>query len=502
MTFPHDPHIPSYDEQVKRASELLARNANQVYTIRSIQFQGVQSTRRSLLQSYIAPLLSSGPSPQSQTSASIDGPVDSTTPAAATQQPLGTAPLATLLLRLQSTAASLGALGIFDDDISIDIDSPPATSADGTSHNLLDVTLRVRERPRIRAETGTQMGNNEGNVHASLALRNLFGGAERVEGNVTFGTRTHSSFEALLALPKVDGVRGVTREWQVAAHQVHRSNQAVSSYDELARQLAFRLVTGGGSGLSGAHTVQAVLAWRQVMNVGPEASLSIRHEAGHALKAALQHAWIVRDSRDSGSLPTRGTYLRVDSEVAGGGHVGNVHHVKSEVEAQWNVPFGLSGWSLSNSLRLAALVPTHGDIPRISDRVFAGGPTSVRGFAHHGLGPKDGKDALGGTLSYSAGVSLFAPVFKDKDWLRAHVWANAGQVAMGPVGCTSWQAYRDGAEKVVRDMVAGPSVSVGVGLAIRHPIARVELNFGVPVVVRKGDEVKRGWGFGLGVNFL
>ena len=51
-------------------------------------------------------------------------------------------------------------------------------------------------------------------------------------------------------------------------------------------------------------------------------------------------------------------------------------------------------------------------------------------------------------------------------------------------------------------MLKKPSVGVGVGMIYRTPIGRVELNFGVPVMMRQGDWARKGFQFGVGVDFM
>jgi outer membrane protein insertion porin family len=47
-----------------------------------------------------------------------------------------------------------------------------------------------------------------------------------------------------------------------------------------------------------------------------------------------------------------------------------------------------------------------------------------------------------------------------------------------------------------------PSMSAGVGLVYAHPVARFELNFSLPLVVRRHEEARKGVSFGIGINFL
>jgi len=47
-----------------------------------------------------------------------------------------------------------------------------------------------------------------------------------------------------------------------------------------------------------------------------------------------------------------------------------------------------------------------------------------------------------------------------------------------------------------------PSVAAGVGVVYAHPVARFELNFSLPLVMRRGEEGRKGLQFGVGINFL
>lgn len=47
-----------------------------------------------------------------------------------------------------------------------------------------------------------------------------------------------------------------------------------------------------------------------------------------------------------------------------------------------------------------------------------------------------------------------------------------------------------------------PSLAAGVGLVYAHPVARFELNFSLPLVLRKGEDARKGLQFGIGINML
>ena len=47
-----------------------------------------------------------------------------------------------------------------------------------------------------------------------------------------------------------------------------------------------------------------------------------------------------------------------------------------------------------------------------------------------------------------------------------------------------------------------PSIAAGVGLVYAHPVARFELNFSLPLVVRRGEDARKGVSFGVGISML
>ena len=54
----------------------------------------------------------------------------------------------------------------------------------------------------------------------------------------------------------------------------------------------------------------------------------------------------------------------------------------------------------------------------------------------------------------------------------------------------------------MKDMLAKPSISAGVGLIYRFDPVRLEVNFGVPLVTSKSDGSRKGIQVGVGLEFL
>ncbi|KAG0175437.1 hypothetical protein DFQ28_000036 [Apophysomyces sp. BC1034] len=402
----------------------------------------------------------------------------------------------------QDVAEQLMRLNIFENvQVLLDraSDSDPLAAPDS-----INVVYQVKEKSRLYITTGTAIGNNEGNMNGSITIRNVFGGAEMLESVASFGTRNSSAFQFSLAKP-VNASPDARID--VNAHSVMQNNMLMSSYEELARGAGLRY-----KGLSrfGYHELSYDCVWRSIDKVADTASLSIRNQAGHSLKSSIQHVF-VRDRRDDALLPSNGHYVRVAQELAGV-LAGNASFFKTEVETQFCHQFGGGqllkdeqgellgihpGLVVSLGLRAGWLanLSDHPKASTVSDKFHIGGPLSVRGFRTGGVGPRDYRDALGGDAYWSTGLSVIAPLPKwESKPFRAHAFVNAGT-------SVPWKRGTN-AQDTIQSLIQSPSVAVGFGLIFRHSIARIELNYCVPLTAARGDQIKRGLQLGIGLNFL
>ena len=260
--------------------------------------------------------------------------------------------------------------------------------------------------------------------------------------------------------------------------------------------------------------------WRQITGLASNASPTVRGDAGDSVKSSLIHTW-VKDQRDNPQLPTRGYFNKTTLELAGWGPLqGDVAFGKAEVEAQGAIPVpipgiqGESGVSLTTGLRAGLLYPlplgteSESKPSRINDRFQLGGPTDVRGFRLSGLGPRDGVDALGGDIYAAGSANLLFPiprVGKDKPF-RFQIFANGGRLLAlkkPKTEGTDGEKMRQTLSSTIAELGNGlPSMAAGFGLVYAHPVARFELNFSLPLVLRKGEDGRKGLQFGIGINML
>lgn len=349
----------------------------------------------------------------------------------------------------------------------------------------------------------------------------MLGGAETLNTNASFGTRTRSAYSADLSTPlfsnpdlrfEMGGLQSATvKTW--------------ASHEERLRGgfTKVKWLSPAGARHDFAYTGM----WRQVTNLAEAASATVRTDAGDSFKSSISHSWTA-DGRNNPLLPTSGQFLKTNVELAGVGPLrGDVAFAKLEAEGQNSIPIPIPfinrdlGISLTVSLRGGLLYPlalggrTAPTQSRINDRFFLGGPTDVRGFRFSGLGPHDHSDAVGGDVFAAGGLSLLAPfprVGKESP-LRLQAFVNGGRLLSlrhvareksSDVGSNmSARDMRQAVGAAIQELGDGlPSMAAGVGVVYALPVARFELNFSLPLVMRRGEEARKGVQLGVGISFL
>lgn len=402
--------------------------------------------------------------------------------------------------------------GIFHDPVSIYFDKPPQVDAASTPTDVA-IFFSVKERSRLFLKTGTDVGNAEGSAYANAQWRNILGGAETLDVNASFGTKTRSAYSAAFDTPvfsnpdfcfQLGGVQSATQK-------------IFASHEEVLR--------GGFTKLrwlskAGIHELGYNGYRRTVTGLAQHASPTVRNDAGDSFKSSISHTW-VNDRRDNPTLPTSGHYTKIMTEMAGFGPLqGDVAFLKGEVEQQAALPIpipgvrGDSGVSFTAGVRAGVLYPltlsgqSSPSLSKINDRFQLGGPTDVRGFRLSGLGPHDGADAVGGDVYAAGGASLLVPLPKvgPERPLRLQAFVNSGRLLAlrgDKEGIMTADEVKSSMSRTISELSNGlPSTSAGIGLVYAHPAARFELNFSLPLIVRKGEDARKGVQFGIGINFL
>ncbi|KAH7139558.1 surface antigen-domain-containing protein [Dendryphion nanum] len=466
----------------ERVVELVEDNTSLPTTISSVRILHANRTRRGFLERIVEPLLS----------ANRDEPYT----------------LEEALKEVGDVANKLNRFGIFKDPISVFIDRPDQTNASTTPTDI-DVYISAQERGNYTIKTGTEAGHSEADAYVNAELRNLLGGAETLNAHASLGTRTRSAYSLAFDSPILSNP-----DFKFQLNGFASSTlKSFASHEELLKGGTSKLtyLTRGGH----RHEFGYSGIWRQLTGLAENASPSVRADAGDSFKSSLTHTWL-HDKRDYPLLPSRGYIVKTVSELAGWGPLqGDAAFLKTEAESQVAFPFGDTGITLTAGLRGGLIYPLAlgaSSVPqqtRINDRFQLGGPTDVRGFRLAGLGPHDGADAIGGDVYAAGGASLLFPLPKvGKDTpLRFQAFINGGRLLSLKGRDKDGKMKSDAVTSNVTRTISSlkddlPSCAAGFGLVYAHPIARFEVNFSLPLVMRTAEAGRKGLSFGVGVEFL
>ncbi|CAD6646445.1 BAH_G0045830.mRNA.1.CDS.1 [Saccharomyces cerevisiae] len=216
-------------------------------------------------------------------------------------------------------------------------------------------------------------------------------------------------------------------------------------------------------------------------------------QAGDQLRTILGHTFVL-DKRDHIMCPTKGSMLKWSNELSPGKHLKTQLELNS-VKSWMNDDFITFSTTIKTgylkNLSSQQSLPVH-----ICDKFQSGGPSDIRGFQTFGLGPRDLYDAVGGDAFVSYGLSVFSrlPWKKvEKSNFRLHWFFNGGKLV---------NHDNTSLGNCIGQLSKEHSTSTGIGLVLRHPMARFELNFTLPITAHENDLIRKGFQFGLGLAFL
>lgn len=147
-----------------------------------------------------------------------------------------------------------------------------------------------------------------------------------------------------------------------------------------------------------------------VYDIDDDASQIIKDEEGSRLKSSLTLE-LVRDTRDSYFIPTRGMRSSVSAQFAGGplGAETDLYKFTAQASKYWSIWFD----HVFNVRGVWSSVDYYGDSDRVPifDRLFLGGARTLRGFKYRDVGPKDENgEPVGGLTSGFASFEYTIPV--------------------------------------------------------------------------------------------
>lgn len=389
-----------------------------------------------------------------------------------------------VLLEVSRARNQLKELGAFKDiKANIEVSRGPAATAQG-----YDVTFQTVELTRIVGSVGTEIGNHEGALTMQMQAPNVLGRGESVTLNGSYSNSKSTDLNIKFTKPFLHTALYAYRP-QLSA-SLFKASTAVPWYRYTTHDVGVNLEYAFLLPVPVHHSLQYELALREVGHVGRQVPFHVREHCGPRLASVLRHIGTY-DARDSRIFPTRGVFVQSTNELCGPAGTGDVHYVKHNTHAEWNVPLA-GGLSVQLCARAGVVQSdklSEATVP-LSGRFVLGGPLTVRGFHMAGVGDHVDGVPCGAHTYWATGLHLWAPLpFSRRvgglaDWFRVHGWATVGNTDS------------------VR--LAGARCSVGAGVAVRiGERARIEFNYCKPLVKGPTDAaLKEGFQFGIGVEFL
>jgi outer membrane protein assembly factor BamA len=345
---------------------------------------------------------------------------------------------------IESTRRNLLRTGLFPE-----VEVIPAPGDSGLAEKHL--VIIVRERPGGSIGPGFGFGTSDhARILLSLDHRNLDGRGLRLSLRAVYGERRRGG-EGEIVFPWFLGHR-----LSLAIGGGHERTSRPSWTAELTRG-SLHLARQLGSQLRG--DLGYALERQQLLTVRAGSGAPGRTRVGTFLLG------LARDTRDDLRRPRQGSYLHLEQDWSVP-WLGGLHHfARTDIEGirhRSRGPFtvslrGHAGWIAPQAAGSAAPV---------SERYFAGGLRTIRGFPEDGVGPRDAAgDPAGGRLLATGTVESRCRLF----WLLGgSLFVDAGDL-VDHANALAWR---------------NTSVGAGGGLFLDSPVGRVRLYLAFPVTSR------------------
>ncbi len=262
-------------------------------------------------------------------------------------------------------------------------------------------------------------------------------------------------------------------------------NAGYYSDDFQLRTLGGRLSLGRGLTPFVRGSLSYSLESLRVYDVDAPAGSSLLDEEGTRTKSTLGFS-LSRDTRDSFYMASRGNYSSGGLELSGGPLAGDtdIYKLQARSSQYWPVledhVFNLKG--------AVATVDAYGGSDRVPifDRLFLGGPRTIRAFAYRDVSPRDpvnDDEPDGGLTSWYATAEYTVPLWEQ---IRA-----AGFYDIGAVSADSFDFFES-------DLNSG----YGLGVRFDLPMFPLRLDYAFPHLTDENNEnAAPRWNFLLGYTF-
>ena len=362
----------------------------------------------------------------------------------------GTHGLPLPLTWLEDTQRELAGLGWFR---SVTVKPvPSAASASGARVQTWPVLVEVDERPPRTVQAALGYSTEEQlRARVSWEHRQLLGGGRTLRLGAkasSLETRAESAIGwPQFLFPQTN-----------AELRFELASETLEAYD--ARTVGFRFDVRHDLGPDTQLRLGHRFELSRTSDVSRSAQLILDDPRQDTL-VSVSHLELERSDTDDPVDPTRGSLARLGLSLASAALGSNVDYLGGDIELRGYRPW--RSLVLATRLRMASLVTFQATQPEeipLTERLFAGGSDSVRGFEFQRLGPLDADDEpVGGTTLLVGNLELRVPI---RGKLSGVAFVDGGLVELEPLHFP----------------LSSLRYSTGVGLRFETPVGPLRVDVG------------------------
>ena len=349
-----------------------------------------------------------------------------------------------------------------------------STKIDKVNDQLVNLEISVEEQPTGSISAGVGIGTTGSSVVTGITEKNLFGkgidvnssvslGTEKIIGNVATTIPDFNNTDNDL----ITNVYAVSTDFENAGYESKVVGGSLATKFLLFEDLS--LLTGIG-------------ADQDKITTSSNASDLYKSRKGNFLTFKSFYA-LENDKRNRKFQPTNGHKLSFGQSIAFPGS--NIPYIENNISASYYLPIN-SNETFSLKGGASSINAFNDKNIKLSDRKFLSNK-QLRGFENYGVGPKDGKEYVGGNYSAYANLSsTFPNPLPDKLNAKSSVFLDFGNV---------WGVDYDSSKD--RNKIRS---STGVGIDWMSPLGPIGLVFST-VLNSSSTDIEQNFTFQLGSVF-
>ncbi len=362
---------------------------------------------------------------------------------------------------------------------------PPAPNAQGIPTQPVRAKVTLQEWAPLRFRYGFQVQDQEATsgsgrtirpgVAGDLLYRNLFGRAVSVGVAGQF-SKDYWSGRTYLTAPGLFGLPVTSNLYLEQTREVFNPSAPSSPYVTAGTKLTAEQVVRQGHSLrfTYGYSFERNHTFDQHIDPNNPFAFDLTVNIARLTTTALY------DTRNDLVSPTRGMFTSSSLEYSAPGLGSDLDFLKYLAQQRYFRP--LAGSMVFATSAQVGVARGFGQDLIPSEKFFAGGGNSVRGYAQDALGPKNFfGDPTGGNALLVLNEELRFPIF---GWVRGVGFFDAGNV-FPTIGDLS---------------LMNLDTSVGFGVRVHTPFALLRVDYGIPLIRTTGTPFGR-WYFSIGQAF-